>query len=263
MRQKSFYNMNQQTFYICEYNFWLQRWEWLRHLSSENELISFLASTMYRLSELGPDGHFHESDPKSQYEGRFNYTGKDLTCSFYHPMRHEVVQHLRDIMIIDNNDRIIDPRDYEKEALKEFCEPVKIYRQYNNITKKHYRRHHKQYKWRYDPVPGVRHARHPRIKRWRTVKHWHRSYRDDRIPEHAPYVRKKAMVPDPWVYEPFEHPEKSWKHNTKCRHQWEKNLHNEKKTYTARALEQDKKKEKKRIMEEALPTDKAFRGKIP
>ena len=77
------------------------------------------------------------------------------------------------------------------------------------------------YQYRKDPVPytGTPHSVYGR-----TVKHWFRSYRDDRIPEYQPYVRKKGMVPNMWILEPVEHIERSWKHQSKCRHQWERKI---------------------------------------
>ena len=75
------------------------------------------------------------------------------------------------------------------------------------------------YRYRFDPVPGT--GKYRGGITFRNVGHWFRSYREDRIPEYEPYVRKKGMVPNAWDSEPFLPRYKSWKHNSKKRHQWE------------------------------------------
>lgn len=75
--------------------------------------------------------------------------------------------------------------------------------------------------FRKDPVPGTgKHYYHASFT-YRRVKCWFGSHRMDRIREYRPYVRCKGRVP--WLIfdEQWELGSKSWKENTKCRHQWE------------------------------------------
>ncbi|MBO6163842.1 MAG: hypothetical protein J6N77_02210 [Lachnospiraceae bacterium] len=72
--------------------------------------------------------------------------------------------------------------------------------------------------YRRDPVPHT--GRYRSDIHCRNVRCWFRSYRADRIPEYQKYVRKKAMVPNMWDLEPWENTSRSWKENTKKRHQW-------------------------------------------
>ena len=128
-----------------------------------------------------------------------NVTGNDVRCiddEFY----------LRHYLITDQRGRYIDPRIWadEIEALK--AQPQKWHnpRKYTHI-------------YRQTPVAYTGSRR----RRWdalRTVKHYHRSLKQDSIPEYQPYVRHKARVEDPWISEPWEHTERSWKRHRK--HQW-------------------------------------------
>ena len=88
----------------------------------------------------------------------------------------------------------------------------------NKILKDKYGRKLPPFEYRRDPVSytGVRNT-----KTGRRVRHWFRSYREDRIPEYKQFVRKKGMVPDPWDSVPLEPCYRSWKHNSRKRHQWE------------------------------------------
>ena len=119
---------------------------------------------------------------------------------------------IRPYLLMDKAGRIINPHDFAKNIQQKRVELT------NRKPVYHYWRKLPPYTYHYDPVPytGVRHGHYGR-----KVKHWFRSYRDDRIPEYEPYVRKKAMVPNTWDSEPFEPRYKSWKHNSKKRHQWE------------------------------------------
>lgn len=198
------------SFYLCQYNFEKQRWEWIRRFQTEQELIAYLASCFSRTwyyrdeNSMKPSTHI-----KNRIEHRLNYNGKDIGTN------PDNTKYFRDIAIIDSENHFINPRLFYDKALQKFHE---------NENKKHSVWWHNtrgHYRYRKDPVPytGIHYGGFGR-----NVKHWFRSYRQDRTPEHEPYVRKKAMVPNTWDSEPFHHFEKSWKHQTKCRHQWEKNL---------------------------------------
>jgi len=198
------------SFYLCQYNFNHQRWEWIKKFKNEEELITYLASCFhYKYYFWDAEGKPYKPQLVNSIEHRFNYTGKDTGSDFNHG------NYFRDIMIIDADNRIIDPRRYLDNATAKFHERTRSKRScwYVPCLKNH--------RYRKDPVPytGCHHG-----SLGRRVKTWFRSYRQDRIPEYEPYIRKKARVPNTWDSEPFHHFEKSWKHQTKYRHQWEKNL---------------------------------------
>lgn len=194
-------------FYLCQYNFDMQRWEWIKRFENEQELITYLASCLrYCYFYYGENEKPSGKTIESTLTHRINYSGNDTGTSLGSV-------YFRDIMIIDQNNSIIDPRKYKDQVLRAFLEKQ---------NRRYYPNRHRQlknHKFRSEPVPGTG----KRKKGWgRNVKHWFKSYREDRIPEHKAYVRKKAMVPNTWESEPFHHDERSWKHQTKCRHQWEK-----------------------------------------
>lgn len=195
--------------YFCQYNFQAQRWEWIRRFENENELVAYLASYLrYNYIYWNEDETPSKPIIESTLTHRINYSGNDIGTSLGNV-------YFRDIMIIDENNRIIDPRKYRDQVLHAFLtkQNRKYYPSWHHNLENH--------KFRSEPVPHT--GKHTRG--WgRNVKHWFKSYREDRIPEYKAYVRKKAMVPNTWESEPFHHHEKSWKHQTKCRHQWEKHI---------------------------------------
>lgn len=79
-----------------------------------------------------------------------------------------------------------------------------------------YQTSRQNYVFRRGPVPGtgISHYRYSR-----KIGHWFRAYKQDRIPEHAGYVRNKGRLPDAWDMETAPPRSKSWK--SQCRkHQW-------------------------------------------
>ena len=120
--------------------------------------------------------------------------------------------YLRPYLLMDGLGRIIDPKMFSKEIQTEL---VKVQNE-----KRHYMYVHSQsFRYRIDPVPrtGVRHGKY-----YRSMQNWAHNYRLDHNPEHEEFIRKKARIPDPWEFDPWEPCYRSWKHNTKHRHQWEK-----------------------------------------
>ena len=128
-----------------------------------------------------------------------NVTGNDI-------IRYDDQTYIRSFLILDQNGRTIDPRIWADEMEKLKAKPWK----WNNPRKY-------THIYRQTPVAYTGSRR----RRWdalRTVKHYHRSLKQDSIPEYQPYVRHKARVEDPWISEPWEHTERSWKRHRK--HQW-------------------------------------------
>lgn len=206
-----FENNKDTTFYLCQYNFDMKRWEWTHRFENEEELIAYLAS--YMKTTYGywdEEGKPHKPIIESSLSERMNYSGKDTGVSMDYI-------YFRDIMIVDGHNRIINTRIFDEKAKRVYqFKQRRPYAWWRNTVPAH--------KFRREPVP---HTGSYYGKYGRNVKHWFKSYMQDRIPEHKPYVRKKAMVPNTWITEPTHHFEKSWKHQTKCRHQWEKNLRKE------------------------------------
>ena len=60
---------------------------------------------------------------------------------------------------------------------------------------------------------------------WRRYRNYAQIERQYRNPEFAPYMRKKARVPDYWAVEPYYESNKSWKDQSKCRKQWQYNFY--------------------------------------
>lgn len=223
------------SFYLCEYNFSRPRWEWIKHFENEQELVSYIASCLrYTYIWDQYDRPIKTSHLENTLDASINITGNDTYADI------NGNQVFRNKMIVDANMRHIDHRIYTAKVLRYFEEC--------QIPKKRYhiwRRHMPTYRYRYDPVPftGHRYGSYGR-----KVKHWFRSYRDDRIPEYKDYVRKKAMVPNTWDSEPVEHVEKCWKSQHKCRHQWEKNLYHKKENYDFRFIRKKRKEEQDAII---------------
>ena len=123
---------------------------------------------------------------------------------------------LRPYILMDNAGHIVDPRTFqdELEALKRLHEQ----RTFPSHPWWHYNQDHYVPEFRRDPIPGTG-SHYPRY--YRKVKHWIRSYKQDRIPEQKNFVRHKAMVPNAWDTEPVKCICKNWKHQGKKQHQWE------------------------------------------
>lgn len=186
-----------------------------KEFSDFDSLITYFAK-----SEIADSGLPWKREPKSIL-GKMNLTGNDTfvnvtwtPCYFekYYGVSAHRETMLRPYLLMDRAGRIIDPHNLLAEINKKRAEIT------NNNPVHHYWRHLPPFEYRYDPVPytGVRHTKYGR-----RVRHWFRSYRADRIPEYEQFVRKKGMVPNTWDTEPFEPRYRSWKHNSKKRHQWE------------------------------------------
>ena len=126
-----------------------------------------------------------------------NITGKDT-------VKLDGKDFIRSFLIMDQDQRIIDPRIWSDEIAQLKSRPCKWDdpRKYEHI-------------YRETPVPYTgKHNRHP----MRQVKHYHRALKQNAIPEYTQYVRTKARIEDPWLTEPFKHTERNWKKHRK--HQW-------------------------------------------
>ena len=203
---------NNMQYFYCTWNFHASRWEWTRRFENEKDLIKFIASGWSRLPFTDTRGYNTILDT-------LNYSGSDTYQNGWydfvnHVWRHDA-RYFRDKAILNQYGQVIDARKYKQAALALLHEEnaKRTYRWYRQTP---------PYEFRKDPVPFV-HKRHygRYCRRWRNWKH---NLLTDSIPEYREYVRTKAIQPDKWDVEPFEETSKSWKHNTKCRHQWEIHL---------------------------------------
>lgn len=194
------YNVeNNVTFYYCKWNYKALRWDKILKFTSEEKLIKFIAANFvknYCLSSKLENTLFVSA----------NYSGTD-TCSI--GLDH--VLGFRDILFLDGQEKIVNPRVYEDKVIYEYY--LQQYRHNKNSWKNNL-----IYRYRYDPVPGTGKRRHGGCRK---EKNWFHNYKLDYIPEYEAYVRYKGRVPNVWDTEPFEGYYKSWKHNTKCKHQYE------------------------------------------
>lgn len=176
--------------------------------------------TYFAKSEIADSGFPWRREPKGVLD-KMNLTGNDTyvnvtwtPCYYgsYSGMSAHRAVALRPYLLTDKAGRIINPHDFKADISKKREEIT------NTKPVYHYWRKLPPFEYRREPVPytGVRNTKYGR-----TVRHWFRSYRQDRIPEYEQYVRKKGMVPNVWDSEPFEPRYRSWKHNSKKRHQWE------------------------------------------
>ena len=205
------YNIKSEyKYFYCQWNFDLSRWEYTHRFKNKLELLDFVAEHSY----ITEDGVL-----LCNLYDRLNFTGKDLgSYSYvsYEGIFHKGDLYFRNRIFFDSEDKTIDIRLFENEV-KTIC--------YENSKKRPRVRHYYgkdiPYIYRYDPVPKLTKHWHLSCRRWKT---WCHTVRQDSIPEYQEYVRNKAKQPNKWVVEPFTHFEKSWKHQTKRRRQWEKKL---------------------------------------
>lgn len=139
----------------------------------------------------------------------------------------------KEYLFFDGYDRIVDVRKYEKEVLKyKKCFKIKSYydtkAKDNFVTGETYVRHIYRnnvqlYKFRRGSVPGISSRR-----RWNSKNSQLNFLRKELAnKEYAPYVRakRKNIIEEKYFYEDFRfYKNHNWKSESKCRHQWEKNL---------------------------------------
>lgn len=124
---------------------------------------------------------------------------------------NEVGRRTRRFMIIDEDDRILDPRDMRTEIEEAFRRV---------LEERKSRRRLPPCRFRMDPIPNA--GRRRRSPRFRKERNWFHNFRLDSIPEHERFVRKKAVVPNGWDDEPWESESRSWKNCGKVKRQWDK-----------------------------------------
>jgi hypothetical protein len=207
------YNLKTKyEYYYCKWNFDTKSWECINTFTGKEELVIFIANSSF----LSDNGELH----CSLYED-LNFSGWDIG-NYAKYMRDRVdcedsestdAFYFRSRAFIDSSSKIVDVRDFEWE--------VKYYIEKGFWWRRKYDSLKPPYVYRCDPVPNLTKRWHIRLRKWKT---WHRTLKQDAIPEYQEFVRSKARQLDKWEIDPFEHVEKSWKHQSKRRRQWEKRL---------------------------------------
>ena len=223
-------------YYYCEWNFSKQRWEYTKKFDTFEDVlvfVSFMYRPMYSASGrnvlyVKPLDSPHPMyttfgtnvlyvKPLDSFYADLNFSGNDTMMSIdTRNEDHPVIHYKRPKAFIDSEMRFIDIRPFEPTIRKLYDERQK------RLRKRWYWHTDIPYVYRFDPVPTISKCHHYHYCRdWHTWKHDLTEYS---IPEYADYMRTKAKPANKWDIEPCRHFEKSWKHQTKCRHQWEKHL---------------------------------------
>lgn len=178
-----------------------------------------------------------------------NVTGKDIVLHYEREKRvtldefdEEIVNYVtkkivipKEYMFYDGYGRIVDVRVYRKKVFEAYNNiPDKPYYQIKRkdnrevgetyVCYKSWKGHTVYYKYRRGPVPGTGIIRGSYKKGFRKPKiNSIRKQVSD--PEVKDYIRKKSLpkLNGWWDDYPWRDNEKSWKSQTKCRHQWQKN----------------------------------------
>ena len=119
----------------------------------------------------------------------------------------------REMMIVDSNNKIVNPRIYEDEAEKRFH-----IKDAQKPTKRHY--WHRYY--RIEPYRSRKLVKKTEYHETgiRNEKNWFHNYKEDHIPEYKEFVRHNGKVPNVWEPKPWVDSGRSWKDTTKCKHQY-------------------------------------------
>lgn len=122
----------------------------------------------------------------------------------------------------DSKNRIINPINYKEISFLYYKQGKTLYL-YNRVYYKYYLKWYTQannYKFRYDPVPFV-HRFHGSYQRMQKTKHIFMAH-DDPLYGNK-YARGTTRgVPSWWDDKIKKRDIKNWKHQSKCRHQWQR-----------------------------------------
>lgn len=173
------------------------------------ELIRFLA--------FSQNGEKYIKDKKICYNNKYldklNLNFNDVFN--FIDFNGDMYQIIRPYVFFDSNFKIIDIRYFYEDIIKEREQILKE-------RKNYYQRKYQHITFRQDPIP---YTGKYRGFSYRNVK-YKRLIKDFKNPENKKYVRKKKYydILEPYFDFPYQNISKSWKDQTKNRHQWEKNL---------------------------------------
>jgi len=192
---------------------------------SDDELINYIAR-WFNYNHV----YFYKNDISHQVF--HNSFIEKCTCDKNQLLTYGKYLYLKRFIIYDNYDRIINIHDYKKDAFKLWQYKYKK-NNYNwsdyyffkrrKINKKYskWRRQFLNYEYRKDPVPYIHKIRGGG---WWSSPHTAQIIRMYKNPEYKKFNRGSIKEVPTWWDDRYRRVQKSWKEQTKCRHQWEKNL---------------------------------------
>lgn len=136
-----------------------------------------------------------------------NFQDEYVTCDWF----GNVHRYTRPYVLMDENDTIIDAREFYEDIISFRIPP--------------YERHYPYYVFRRGPVPGTGRHRYKYYHSCRNI-HYGQMVRAIHHPDYQEFGRKKKNKEINLIsYDyPIRQYDKSWKSSCKCRKQWEKNL---------------------------------------
>lgn len=212
------------------------------YIGNKKELITYLAK--------GYRKYFYCNGITNTYFENINASGVDSYDEFTEKIEYKYdefdelitiktkvkIKIPKEYTFFDGLDRIIDVRIYQKEAEKEYYELNKEKKDYYSLKEKRkdnhkpgdifvvsrYRGPQVSYKFRRESVPYIhklKYSKYHRIPKLGALR------KEQHNPEVSEYLRKKRknIETSGWDYYRSKN-QKSWKKQSKCRHQWEKNL---------------------------------------
>lgn len=194
---------------------------------SREELVKFI-SKWYRLS----------SDTEEEVINSFI---RQCVCNKNELFQIDIYGYYKIYILYDNYNRIINVHDFEDSALKLFHlggklatwsafdlyiwrNRIKVSRKYNQWKKTNHK-----YEYRKDPVP---HTRKIRGGPWWSPPHTSQIIKMYANPKYKKFNRGSKKDIPIWWDDRHRRVQKSWKEQSKVRHQWEKNLKRVAKTET-------------------------------
>ena len=180
----------------------------------EEDLINFLGQAFYKSFWEGYRNHYFDE---------INCNGNDMV-NFAGIKNGEDACYIRRYMFIDENNRIIDVRNYYQEAFDRYKKGMYKYRydnvcddlQYGDILVQRWSK--QTFRYRIDPVPNIRHGGGYRgyIRHMKTTQ----ELRQNADVEYEEFVRpKRRKLPTCWDDIP-RGLQRSWKKQSKKRKQW-------------------------------------------
>lgn len=163
----------------------------------------------------------HETEDGKMIESfLWNYTGNPCDCHMRIIEKIDVSIPSRFVIYFDDTNRVLDPRNYLKEAMS-LSIPEPHYKSDKDRWNRYkYGKAYECAEFRKDPIPGTGNNRKHRYLRHPSGVKKTRGYADD--PDYKMFVRKKANPFFNGFYEPWRQyrTHESWKKQKK-KHQWE------------------------------------------
>lgn len=194
---------------------------------SIEELIKFIARGYHEYSYVDDNLNWHK-----EYS---NFLIEQCTCDINELFKSSWGQYYRRYVLYDNYDRIINIHDFSDDAFKLWQVWVKSgeitsytasnfwWRWQHTRCKKHkyayLMRMNNSYRYRHDPVP--------RLRKWRGGPSQHSPHtakimRMYANPEYKEFNRGSHKIIPQWWDDRWRDPQRSWKEQSKAKHQWQR-----------------------------------------